>query len=130
MQGAGDSEHSGDEGESDSRTLKAVRREEFKQFLKFLAAESDVEIVPHKVVTGSRAFHLCSENRSEIPEGFSFTTTKSLVEMFDEWCSEMKSRDGDAGSFGVKLKSIFAIHTQTSLISFIDFSCGGRKSPH
>ena len=84
-----------------------MRREEFKKFLKFLAAESDVDILPHKVVTGSRAIRLCSENRSEIPEGFSFTTTKSLIEMFDEWCAEMKSRDGDSGSFGVKLKSIF-----------------------
>ena len=106
MDGEGESDDSGDEG-SDSRLSKAERRERFKLFMKFLADNSDVEVVPHKLVQGSGAIHLTSEQREEIPEGFSFTTTASLTDMFHVWWKEMIAKDGDLGVFGVKLKSMF-----------------------
>ena len=94
------------EGEG-SRLTRAERRERFKAFMKFLAENSDVDVVPHKLIQGSGAIHLSSEQRDEIPEGFSFTTTPSLTNMFELWWKEMKSKDGDLGVFGVKLRSIF-----------------------
>ena len=96
-----------DEEGDDSRLTRAERREKFKAFMRFLAQNSDVEIVPHKLVQGSGAIHLSSEQRDEIPEGFSFTTTASLVGMFDLWWKELCAKDGDLGVFGVKLKSMF-----------------------
>ena len=98
-----ESDDSGDEG-SDSRLSKAERREQFKEFMKFLAEKSDVDIVPHKMIQGSAAISLSSEQREEIPEGFSFTTTRALSDMFNLWWEEMKSRDGDSGSMGVKIE--------------------------
>ena len=96
-----------DEEGDDSRLTRAERREKFKAFMRFLAQNSDVEIVPHKLVQGSGAIHLSSEQRDEIPEGFSFTTTSSLVGMFELWWKELRAKDGDLGVFGVKLKSMF-----------------------
>ena len=75
--------------------------------MSFLAEKSDVEVVPHKVVSGSRAIHLSSEQRSEIPENFLFTTTGSVCAMFEEWWTEFKSRDGDAGTLNIKFRSLF-----------------------
>ena len=89
------------------RLSRAERREKFKKYMSLLAQKSDVEIVAHKAFSGSRAIHLSSEHRAEIPESFSFTTTPSLCAMFREWWTEFKSRDGDTGALGVKLKSLF-----------------------
>ena len=75
--------------------------------MSFLAEKSDVSVVPHKVVSGSRAIHLYSEQRADTPESFSFTTTGSLCAMFDEWWTDFKTRDGDTGALGVKLRSLF-----------------------
>ena len=75
--------------------------------MSFLASNSDVEAVPHRVAQGARSIHLNSEQFTESPEGCSFTTTAALLAMFEEYWAELRLRDGDSGSLGVKMKCLF-----------------------
>ena len=79
----------------------------FREFMSLLACKADVEAVPHRLPQGARSIHLSSEQFVESPEGCSFTTTNALLAMFEEYWSELRSRDGDSGSLGVKLKCLF-----------------------
>ena len=79
----------------------------FRDYLRLLAEHSDVSFQARQVVASTGSIHLQSKDAPVSDDVLALTTTDALLQLFEAWWLEFKTKDCKAGSSPSEFCSLF-----------------------